>query len=423
MSSHPGIRVHPERLREDVEALAKFGEQPGGGIVRTALSDADLEARRWFKGRMEQAGLHVREDAAANIIGRLEPESGPPGGPCVALGSHIDSVPHGGMFDGALGICAALEALRAIRESGAVVPCPLELLVFTDEEGGHYTGTFGSRAVLDLLAEGEIFKTKAPDHPCLAQSLERMGKDPAKIGEAVRPPSDFRAFLELHIEQGPVLDSAGIPLGIVEGIVSIDRYLLHVEGRAGHAGTTPMNLRDDALVKAARLITALNRIFRSAGPGLVGTTGELRVHPGAFNIIPGRVDLSLDLRSMKKAPLLSVRRKVREAARSVGGVRIEPLLSKGGVKMDPRIMKNIEFSCRERGVRWKRMGSGAGHDSMSFPARGIPAGMVFVPSVKGMSHCPDELTRWEDAALGAQILADTAARIAFPAAGGKNAGR
>jgi hydantoinase/carbamoylase family amidase len=239
-----------------------------------------------------------------------------------------------------------------------------------------------------------------------------MGKDPEKIREAVRPPSDFRAFLELHIEQGPVLDSLGIPIGVVEGIVYIDRYLLHVEGRAGHAGTTPMNLREDALVKAARLITALNRIFRSAGPGLVGTVGELSVHPGAFNIIPGKVEMSLDLRSMKKAPLQSARRKLGEAARSVGGVRIEPLLAKPGAKMDPRVMRGIELSCRERGVRWKRMASGAGHDSMTFPACGIPAGMIFVPSVGGVSHCPEELTRWEDAATGAQILADTAARIA-----------
>ena len=157
-----GVRVRPERLREDVEALAQFGEQPGGGILRTALSDADLEARRWFKGRMEEAGLRVREDAAANMIGRVEPDSGPAGGPCVALGSHIDAVPHGGKFDGALGICAGLEALRAIRESGIAVPCPLELLVFTDEEGGHFTGTFGSRADIRSPGRGGDIQIQGP---------------------------------------------------------------------------------------------------------------------------------------------------------------------------------------------------------------------------------------------------------------------
>lgn len=406
------IRVQEVRLRKDLEDLGEFGEAPGGGIMRTALSDADLEARRWFKRRMEEAGLRVREDAAANIIGRVDPTSGPAEGPCIATGSHIDAVLNGGKLDGALGICASLEALRAIGESGLPVPRPLELIVFTDEEGGHFAGTFGSRAMFNLLAEGEIFRSKGGGRPSLAQSLQRIGKDPEQISQAVRSPSEFQVFLELHIEQGPVLESLNIPIGIVEGIVSIDRFLLHVEGKAGHAGTTPMNLRDDALVKAARLITALNGVFRSAGPGLVGTIGELRVDPGAFNIIPGKVEMSLDLRSMKKIPLRSVRKQIREVAHSMGNVRIETLLSKGGVSMDPRIMKGIEISCRERGVRWKRMGSGAGHDAMTFPTQGIPTGMIFVPCIDGKSHCPEEDICWEDAALGAQILADTIMRIA-----------
>ncbi len=228
--------------------------------------------------------------------------------------------------------------------------------------------------MFNLLAEGEIFQSKGIGRPSLAQSLQRMGKDPEQISRAVRSPSEFQAFLELHIEQGPVLDSLDIPIGIVEGIVFIDRYLLHVSGEAGHAGTTPMDLRDDALVKAARLIIALNKVFRSAGPGLVGTIGEIKVHPGAFNIIPGKVEMSLDLRSMKKTPLQSVRKQIQKIAHSMGNVGIETLLSKGGVNMDSRIMKNIEISCRERGVRWKRMGSGAGHDAMTFPTQGHPHG-------------------------------------------------
>jgi len=381
--------------------------------MRMALSDADLEARRWFKRRMEEAGLRVREDAAANIIGRLDPTSSPADGACIATGSHIDAVLHGGKFDGALGLCASLEALRAIRESGLLIPRPLELLVFTDEEGGHYAGTFGSRAMFNLLDEGEIFKSKGGGRPSLAQSLEHAGKDPGQISQAFRSPSEFRAFLELHIEQGPILDSLDIPIGIVERIVSIERYLLHVGGKAGHAGTTPMNLRDDALVKAARLITALNKIFRSGGPGLVGTIGELKVHPGAFNIIPGKVEMSLDLRSMKRVPLQSVRRQIQKIAYSMGDVKIETLLSKGGVNMDPGVRKKIELSCRERGVGWKKLGSGAGHDAMTFPTQGIPTGMIFVPCIEGKSHCPEEAIRWKDAALGAQILADTLMRIAY----------
>jgi len=411
------IRVQERRLRKDLEDLGKFGETSSGGVTRPALSDADLQARRWFKNRMVEANLQVREDAAANIIGRLDPAHRPAEDPCIATGSHIDTVVNGGKFDGALGICASLEALRAIQESGLPIPLPLEMIVFTDEEGGHYAGTFGSRAMFNLLAEGEIGKSRGPGLPSLARSLEAVGKNPGQIKQAIRSPAEFRAFLELHIEQGPVLDSLGIPIGVVEGIVFIDRYLLHVTGKAGHAGTIPMHLRDDALVKAARLITALNEAFRSAGPGLVGTIGELKVHPGAFNIIPGKVEMSLDLRSMKKAPLQSVRKEIQEIADSMGNVAIETLLSKGGITMDSGVMKSIETSCRKRGLRWKRMGSGAGHDAMTFPTQGIPTGLIFIPCIGGESHCPEETVRWEDAALGAQILADTMMRIAHGARG------
>jgi len=405
------IKVNKVRVRRDLEDLGKFGEEPDGGILRPALSDADLKAREWFKGRMRDAGLSVREDAVANIIGRLEPASGAEGGPCIATGSHIDAVLHGGKFDGAAGMCCSLEAFRAIQESGLPIPCPLELMVFTDEEGGHYAGTFGSRAMFNLLVEDEIYKSRGAGRPFLAQSLERMGKDPVQFGKAVRSPSEFRAFLELHIEQGPVLDSLGIPIGVVEGIVAIDRHMIEVEGKAGHAGTTPMRLRDDALVKAARIVTSVNRAVRSLGADIVGTIGEMKVHPGAFNIIPGRVEMTLDLRSMKKSLLKTARGKIREILRSTPGARLATALSKDGARMDRKIIGLIEESCRQRSVSCKRMSSGAGHDAMTFPTQGIPTGMIFIPCKEGKSHCPEEAIRWEDAAIGAQVMADTIMRI------------
>lgn len=409
------IQVQGVRLQKDLLDLARYGEDPGGGLMRTALTDADLGARLWFQEHMREAGLRVHEDAAANLIGRLDPPAGPADGPCIATGSHIDTVPHGGRFDGALGICAGLEAIRAIRESGLPIPCPFELLVFTDEEGSHFAGTFGSRAMFNLLAEGEIYRSRVAGQPSLAQSFQRIGKDPGRISQAVRSPSEFHAFLELHIEQGPVLDTMGIPIGIVEGIVYLDRHLIHVAGKPGHAGTTPMHLREDALVKAARIITGVNEAIISAGPNIVGTIGELKVHPGAFNIIPGRVEMSLDLRSMKETTLKSVKNTIREIVHSVDNARMEPILSKGGVQMDPGIMEAIEFSCRQRNVPFHRMWSGAGHDAMTFPTQGIPTGMIFIPCLEGKSHCPDEAIRWEGAALGAQILAETMMRIASSA--------
>lgn len=406
------IRVQEDRLRRDLIDLGKYGEQPGKGLMRTALSSAELDARRWFQNRMREAGLRVYEDAAANIIGRLDPTTGPTDAACVAAGSHIDAVPDGGKFDGALGICAGLEAMRAIKESGISIPCPIELLVFTDEEGSHYAGTLGSRAMFNLLLDGEIYRSKGPGQPSFAEDLQRIGKDPGQIGNAARSPAEFRAFLELHIEQGPVLESMGIPIGIVEGIVGVDRHHIHVAGKSGHAGTIPMHLRDDALVKAARIVTAVNDSIISAGPDIVGTIGDLKVYPGAFNIIPGRVDMCLDLRSIKEITVQSVLATIRKIVYSIDNASMETILSKSGGYMDAVIMDVIELSCRERGVPFHRMISGAGHDAMTFPTQGIPTGMIFIPCKEGKSHCPDEEIRWEDAASGAQILADTLIRIA-----------
>ncbi len=407
------IQISPERLGKDLVELGNFGGVAGGGIMRPALSDADLAARAWLKGRMRDTGLEVREDEASNIIGRWNPEPGMASSPCIAFGSHIDAVPNGGKFDGALGICAGLEALRAIRERGATLPCPLELLILTDEEGSHFAGTFGSRAMLDLLAEGEIHRSKGAGQPSLAESLRRIGKKPEEIARAVRPPSEFRAFLEVHIEQGPVLESLGIPIGVVEGIVFIERYILRTFGRPGHAGTTPMSLRDDALIKAAKIILAVNEAVLAGGADIVGTIGNVEVHPGSFNIIPGRADLLLELRSLREPLLTSVREAIREIVRAQEGAEMNLLLSKGGVKMDRKIMDTIELACRERGIVCQRMGSGAGHDSMTFQAREIPTGMIFIPCKGGKSHSPEESIRPKDAATGTQILTDTILRLAF----------
>ena len=309
--------------------------------------------------------------------------------PCIAFGSHSDAVPNGGKFDGALGICAGLEAVRAIREGGISIPCPLELLVLTDEEGSHFAGTFGSRAMLDLLAEGEINKSKGAGQPSIAESLRRIGKNPEEIGRAVRSPSEFRAFLEVHIEQGPVLESLGVPIGIVEGIVFIERYILRTSGRAGHAGTTPMHLRDDALIKAAQIILAVNEAVLAGGPDIVGTIGNVEVHPGVFNIIPGRADLLLELRSLKEPVLASVREAIQEIIRSSEGAEMQPLLSKGGVRLDPNIMRDHRaLPAANEALLRHRMGSGAGHDSMTFQARGIPTGMIFIPCKEGKEPFP-----------------------------------
>ena len=412
MMDIPNIHVDAQRLHEDLRALGEFGRTPGGGLMRTALSKADLEARSWFAERMRQAGLHVRQDSAANVIGRLNPPGMPNRASCIAMGSHIDSVPNGGIFDGSLGVCCGLEAIRAIQESGLSVPVPLELLVFTDEEGEHYAGTFGSRAMLNLLAEGEIYQNKKAGQPSIAESLQRIGSDPARIMDASRLPSEFIVFLEVHIEQGPVLEAIDVPIGIVEGIVCIDRHIIRVEGKSGHAGTTPMSMRKDALVHAARLITAINEVATDSGTDIVATIGDLSVSPGGFNVIPGRVEMHLDLRTMNPSAARSVRKRIRKIVEGSGDACMEAILSKSGVSMDSMVMEAIESSCRARGLSFHRMVSGAGHDAMTFQSREIPTGMIFIPCKEGKSHCPDEEIREQDATIAAQILADTVMRIA-----------
>jgi hydantoinase/carbamoylase family amidase len=361
---------------------------------------------------MREAGLAVREDAAANIIGRLEPDQVRPDAPCIAFGSHMDAVLHGGRFDGPIGLCCGLEAIRAIRESGLPLASPLELLLFTDEEGYHFAGTFGSRAMFGLLIENEVQRRKSADKPSMAESLARVGKDPDRLKEAVRSPSEFLAFLEVHIEQGPVLESLNTPIGIVEGIARIARYFFHVKGQAGHAGTTPMHMRDDALVKAARIITAVNEAVVNTGPEVVGTIGQVNVHPGAFNIIPGAVDLSFEVRSMHREKMESVEAAVRKVISGIDKAEFEHVLSKGGVPMHPGLRDLLEKSCVERNIPCHKMPSGAGHDAMTFPPLGIPTAMIFIPCKEGKSHCPEEDIRYEDAATAAQVLADTVMRIA-----------
>jgi hydantoinase/carbamoylase family amidase len=267
--------------------------------------------------------------------------------------------------------------------------------------------------MLGLLMNGEIYKSKGDKQPSLADTLKSLGKDPDRLGEGVRPSSGFRAFLEVHIEQGPVLWSSGIPIGIVQGIVAIERYTIRVEGQAGHAGTTPMRLRQDALVRASRIIIEIHEALRDMDAGAVGTIGALQVYPGAFNIIPGAVDLFLDLRAMENSVLESARRRIEEIVAARENAVMNLFLAKSGVSLDPGVMKAIENSCRERSVPFRYLASGAGHDAMTFQTRGIPTGMIFIPCVEGKSHCPEEAIRIEDAVLGTQILADSILRIAL----------
>ena len=403
------IRTDGQRLRADIEALSIHGRPTGGsfanGVSRVGYSDADVAGRRLVSSWMHDAGLRVGIDAAGNIIGRRDGrrKDAPP----ILFGSHIDSVPEGGNFDGDLGTLAAIEAVRTLERRGMATTHPLEVIVWVNEEGVAFgNGLCGSRAAAGELVSGELGQVW--NGMTKAEAVRRIGGDPDRIGEARRAPGSIRAYLELHIEQGGTLDRDGIPIGVVEGIVAIDRYDAVVRGVPNHAGTTPMPDRHDALVAAAQLILAVREIVTAEPGRQVGTVGKLDVSPNAPNVVPGVVRHTIELRDLSSARIAAMADRVRARASEIAartGTTIEITRSSHheAALADPAVQTVIERAAADLGLRSTRLPSGAGHDAQ-MAARVGPMGMIFVPSVGGVSHSPKELTRWEDCAHGANVL-------------------
>jgi N-carbamoyl-L-amino-acid hydrolase len=395
------------RLRELLLGLAEFGKNPEGGVSRLGFSKEDLAARAWLVDRMKEAGLEVSVDPAGNLHGRR------PGTdaslPTILFGSHIDSVPHGGNFDGDVGSMGALEVMRALRDEKAATRHPFEMVVWSNEEGVHYgKGVFGSRMAGRGPDEGEL-DAKDEEDVTLAEWLRRYGADPARIAEARLDPRRVASYIELHIEQGGVLDRAGVQIGVVQGIVGIDRYHVTLEGFANHAGTTPMAERRDALVAAARLIVAVREEVMARPGRQVGNVGYVQVTPGAPNVVPGLVRLPVELRDLKREVIDDMAARVRARAVAIGkeagvSVAMERYATDEPALTDPGLQDLIEASARGAGYSTLRLPSGAGHDAQSLGRAGIPIGMIFVPSKGGISHSPRELTEWDDATRGAEVL-------------------
>jgi len=408
--SYNTITINSDRLWSDLEEVGKIGFQEGRGVNRPALSDADVAAKHWLMDRMREAGLEVRIDAATNVIGTHRTNAGRPAKILVVC-SHLDTVPNGGRFDGALGTIAALECARVIRENNIDLPWDLEVINFSDEEAAYNAGTVGSRAMIGQLKEGEIFSSKAKGLSTFAEEMKKMQKDPTLIGNAVRDPNIFEAVLELHIEQGNRLEAENIKIGAVTGIVGIYRYIVTVKGEPGHAGTTPMNLRDDALVKAAPLFTMLPQWVSEQNKEMVGTIGQMTLEPGATNVIPGVCESVVELRSMNIQDMVAVRERLGQWAGSTPGVTIRPILEKASVALNPLLIDTIVRSAEAEGLSSMRMPSGAGHDTQSFAAS-VPCGMIFVPCRNGKSHCPEESIEPEQAADGCRVLLRTILELA-----------
>lgn len=406
------IRVNSERFLATFEALSAIGSTPGGGVHRPALSPAHLESRRWFLAQAERAGLEIRVDEAGNHSALLR--CGPADGPTVLLGSHLDSVPYGGRFDGALGVAAALEVLQAVRERGLSLNAHLEAIDFTDEEG-FFVGLLGSMALAGLL-EPEHLRCPRGGEAGFRAALRRAGLVQERLSAASRDPASLLAYLELHIEQGLRLLDQGAQIGIVSSIVGIRSHRVRFLGRADHAGTTPMESRLDAALGASSFTLAARDLVMARFLGGVANVGHMAFDPGAFNVVPETVSVALEFRAgdadtLDDMEIALLEQASLEAGRFGLGLEIEPLDSVAPVLMHERLQRAFVCACDRLGLKHVSLPSGAGHDAMSM-VHVCPTGMIFVPSVGGASHSSREFTAWDDCVNGANTLLHAALLLA-----------
>ncbi len=404
-TNSPQVHVDSERLQGTLEKLSEFGKNPEGGVTRIGFSETEMAARDYVMGLMKSASLEVRVDPAGNIIGL---RAGSEKLPILLFGSHIDSVMHGGNFDGDVGSLGAIEVIRALNDGKTKTRHPLEVVIWTNEEGNHFgLGTLGSGVAAGLLGP-EILERKDDQGLTVADWLRRYGQDPRRLSEARILRGDLAAFVELHIEQGPNLDEGKIPIGVVQGIVGLKRWKCVATGFANHAGTTPMNRRKDALAAASKDVLAVREVVRAETGRQVGTVGYMKVEPGAINVIPGRVEFPVELRDLDDAKIDRMWEHVQEKFRQTDKeenveTKCTPLDDVASARSDPGIQKAIRDAAKSLGLATMDLPSSAVQDSQQI-AKIAPMGMIFVPSRDGISHSPKEFTSWQDVANGAEVL-------------------
>ena len=400
------LRVDAEQLRRRLEGLSEYGRPEGGtfadGVSRVAYSDADVAGRKYAMDAMREAGLQPRIDPAGNIFGARAGKDASL--PRILFGSHIDSVPNGGNFDGDVGSMSAIEVIQTLKDYSVVTKHPLEIVIWSNEE--NLVGSPLAAGGMDESVIQRVFNgIRAQD------GLRKIGGDPARLAEARIPPHSFCCYLELHIEQGGTLDKAKIPIGVVEGIVSIDEYEVEIRGFANHAGTTPMPDRRNALLAAAKLIEAVQSVVTREPGRQVGTVGHLEVFPNAHNVVPGLVKHSIELRDLSAEKIARLGEEIQRQAQEIAGetgteIQVKRVDHDPPAMADPEIQRKIEEAAASLQLKTMRLPSGAGHDAQ-WMARLAPMGMIFVPSIGGISHSPKELATWQDCANGANVLLHT----------------
>ncbi|NDJ61219.1 MAG: Zn-dependent hydrolase [Chloroflexi bacterium] len=412
-STIPKLRIDSDRLRADFEALRHIGLTHDGGVNRLALSAEDLAARAWFADRIEEAGLRVCDDDAGNL-GAVLP-SPDPGAKTLLIGSHLDSVPNGGHYDGTIGVLAALECLRTIHDAGLVLPIHLEAINFTDDEGC-WMSMMGSRALIGAL-NAEAFNDVPEDDGQIRAALRLAGIDLDTVEQAARDPEAVLGFLELHVEQSSRLERANVPIGVVTGIVGRRTYQLTFTGSAGHSGTTDMYKRRDALRGAAMFIVRAHDVVREAYGDGIFNCGDIDVEPGSFNIIPSSACIDVEIRHYKPELLAEMETALFKIARECAAVcalevESKRMLSRPAATMAAGMIQAIESACVTLGLDHLPLVSYAGHTAQMLSLF-THSGMIFVPSVGGIGHHPDEFTHWDDVVNGANVLLQTVLDLAY----------
>ena len=407
------LRINPDRMLAAFNGLAQIGATSDGGVHRPTFSEAHLAARQWFREQIEKSGLEFRTDGAGNHSAFLA--CGDDHAPTFLLGSHLDSVPKGGRFDGALGVMSAFEVLRTIKDAGLKLKVDLEAIDFTDEEGT-LVGLLGSAALAGRLHE-ELLQNPRGGREALLEGMKRAGLSDESMLSAARPQESLAGYLELHIEQGKRLERAGIDMGIVSAIVGIWSYRLSFIGRADHAGTTTMDDRLDASLGSSAFTLAAREIVMKDFPNCVVNVGHMEFAPGAFNIVPARVDVGLEFRSpdeeeFKQLDAALLARAQQEAERFGLELKVDFLGKHLPSLMDAQVQSIFAEVCNELELSYVSLTSGAGHDGQSFDGL-CPVGMIFVPSKDGASHSPREFTEWEDCVNGANVLLQAVLRLAM----------
>ncbi|KAA3637518.1 MAG: Zn-dependent hydrolase [Calditrichaeota bacterium] len=407
------MAVNFERLKSDLEELRRIGLADDGGIYRQAFSESDILAREWLKAKLSEAGLIASSDGAANVFGRI---TKPDDSPCILIGSHLDSVPCGGNLDGGLGVLVALESLRCIKENNIETKHPIEMVAFSDEEG-RFGGPLGSLALSGEITPEDLVNAVDLYGNYLKDEMALHGFDVNDILHARRNQGMIKAYLELHIEQGPVLDKEKLNVGIVEGITGLRKWNIRLIGNADHAGTTPMKMRTDAFSGLAEFAGEIPRIIEEHGSDeSVATIGKVDLFPGMANTVPGQVEFSLDMRDIDNKILDELSDACRRALSAIARRRMlmfefDIISEIDPVRCSKDIIDVIQDTAESMDIMYRNINSGAVHDAQII-SRIAPVGMIFVPSKDGRSHSPAEWTYWEDMEIGANLYLQSLLKMA-----------